>query len=213
MSVAQEYYKKHFQANKFGYVAEARRDRALKAAKYEASPEGVRARVRALITEGQEYQAFRTLVDSATSYFEEKRNAILDLPIGSGERSTVEAALGLLAQANSGDDISNHDLRARIQTLRDGLREVTEGMDNEAEVYIYVKTTVDSLADLFTQVSGSPDDGGGEDLPPVEDEPAPPAPDEEEGDGPPPPDGGGEEEEPIDDLNNPDTLAQRLGLV
>ncbi len=212
MSIVEQYYKKHFQANKHGYVGEARRDRAEKAARHEASPGAVRSRMWALITEGQEYKAFRTLVDSATSYFEEKRNAILDLPIGSGERSTVEAALGLLAQANSGDEVSNHDLRARIQTLRDGLRDLTEGMDNEAEVYIYVKTTVDSLADLFSQVSG---DGGGED-PAAGDEDdldAPPAPEPDAAppgeDAPPAP----EEEEPVDDLNNPDTLAQRLGLV
>lgn len=211
MSVVEQYYKKHFNANKHGYVAEARRDRAIKAALYEATPEGVRHRVRALITEGQEYQAFRTLVDSATSYFEEKRNAILDLPIGSGERSTVEAALGLLAQANAGDEVSNHDLRARIQTLRDGLRDITEGMDNEAEVYIYVKTTVDSLADLFTQVTGT----GGEPAPeePAE-EPAPEPPAEDEGgDEPAPPEDAAPEEEPVDDLSNPDTLAQRLGLL
>ncbi len=211
MSVVEQFYKKHFQANKYGYTADARRERAAKASLHENTAQAVRSRVYALITEGQEYQAFRTLVDSATSYFEEKRNAILDLPIGSGERSTVEAALGLLAQANSGDEVSNHDLRARIQTLRDGLRDITEGMDNEAEVYIYVKTTVDSLADLFTQVSG--DGGGGEEAPPPE-EPAPEAPpaEDEGGEEPAPPEGG-EEEEPTDDLSNPDTLAQRLGLL
>jgi len=209
MSVAELYYRKHFQSNRHGFVAEARRDRAQRQAAYESSADGVRSRVRTLITEGQEYKAFRTLVDSATSYFEDKRNAILDLPMGSGERSTVEAALGLLAQANSGEELSNHDLRSRIQSLRDGLRSLSEGMDNEAEVYIYVKTTVDSLADLFSQISG--DDAPPEEAPAPapEEEPAPEDDGAPEDDAAPAPDDG---EEPTDDLNDVDTLAQRLGL-
>ncbi len=198
------YYKKHLQGTRDGFIHEARRERHLR-----------ESRIR--LTEGDEYRTFRTLVDSATSFFDERRNDVLDLPPGSGERSTIEAAIGLLAQANSDADaaVDNETLRSRITSLRDGLQGLVEGMDNESEMFIFVKTTVDSLADLFTQVAAS----GTEPAPSEEAPPEEPSPDSEEA-----PEDSGADEFPADDdapteepegpgLDDKNDLATRLGLI
>lgn len=207
------YYRKHLSTYRDGFVSPARRARALR-----------ESAARRLITESDETRAFRTIVDAAREYFEERRNDVLDLPHSSGERATVESALGLLAQADGQEIAGNGDLRTRIDALRHGLQGLVEGMDNESEVLMFVRTSLRSLSDLFTQIA-SDDEGGGEggDDPGDPgadagfDDPGPqdPGGEEDDFDAVPPEDdpAPGEDEEPDSGLNDDQSLAARLGLA
>lgn len=188
MSIVASYYPAHFRKWQGGY-----RERRPKL------QEG----------EGDVQKAFSALVSEAIIFFDEKRNDVIDLPMASAERSTVEAALGMLKQAGEDGAATENDLRSRIITLRDGLKELVEGADGENSMYRYVTSVVASLSDLYTQAGDAPQAGGDE--PGLEPEGEPePSPEPEGGE---PDSGTTPEDEEGEDADSDENLAKALGVI